>query len=215
MPPSEPAPATTRQPRRHGPAWRRWPNPAALVLVVLCFLLPFATVSCGLPGGYGRATPGGTTTYTGVDLVVGGTPDVPVKHLRPPAEQRVDRLTPQPLLLAALLTAIAAALTALAARPPRRRWAVVAALAAASALSLCAGQAVVVDQLAARIRAQSALPAGRTAHDFVGTGIGFWLALALLTATTAGNVVGLLRHRHQQKRASLQTHLTQKAETTR
>jgi hypothetical protein len=194
--PPVPGAATPAQPPgRRGARRRRWLNPATLVLALLCFLLQFATVSCGLPDGYGRAQTGGTTKYTGIDLVVGGTPDVPADQLRPPPEQRDDRLAPQPLLLAALLTAIAAVVTAIAVRPPGRRRTLVAVLGAVSALLLLAGQAVVVDLLATRIRAHSALPAGRTAKDFVGTGFGFWLALTLLAGASAGNALGLLRRR--------------------
>jgi actin-like ATPase involved in cell morphogenesis len=195
VPPDDASAATLARPGRRWSSMGRWPSPVALILALLCFLLPFATVSCGLPDGYGRAKPSGTTTYTGVDLVVGGTPDVPAEHLRPQPERRDDRLAPQPVLLAALLTAAAAAVTAIVVRVRGRRRAVTAALATASALALLAGQAVVVDLLATRIRAQGPLPAGRTAHDFVGTGAGFWLALTLLTGTAIGNAIGLLRHR--------------------
>ncbi len=200
QPTDEPAEPVGRSPRRRSRR-RRWLNPATLVLGLLCFLLPFATVSCGLPDGYGRAKTGGTTTYTGVDLVVSGTPDVPDDQLRPPAQQRDDRLAPQPLLLVAVLTAIAALGTAVAVRAPRRRRAVVAVLAAAVALCLLAGQAVVVDLLATRVRAQSALPPGHTAKDFVGTGFGFWLALVLFAGAAAGNALGLLRRRAGRRHA--------------
>jgi actin-like ATPase involved in cell morphogenesis len=199
-----PAASPPRESLSRRSAARRWPSATVLVLAVLSFLLPFATVSCGLPGGYGRATPGGTTTYTGVDLVVGGVPDVPAKYLRPRFEQRNDRLPPQPLLLAALLTAMAAAVAVVAARPRRR--AVVAALATVSAVALLAGQAVAVGQLITRVEAHSPLPAGKTADDFVNTSVGFWLALALMTAAGAGNAVGLLRHRHDKNPLRPPTH---------
>jgi actin-like ATPase involved in cell morphogenesis len=193
-----PAPGSATRaepPGRRGARRRRWLSPTTLVLALLCFVLPFATVSCGLPDGYGRAQPGGTTTYTGIDLAVGGSPDVPADQLRPLSQQRTDRFAPQPLVLAALLTAIAALVVAVAVRAPRRRRALVAVLGVVSALCLFAGEAVMVDLLATRVRAQSALPAGRTAKDFVGTGLGFWLALTLLAGAAAGNALGLLRVR--------------------
>jgi MYXO-CTERM domain-containing protein len=56
-------------------------------------------------------------------------------------------------------------------------------------------QAVVVDRLATRIREQSAIPAGKVARDFVGTGPGFWLTVALLALLVAGNLVALRRRR--------------------
>ncbi len=184
----EPAPAARIEPKRR----RRWANPVVLGMALLSFLLPFATVSCGLPDGYGRAQSGGTTTYTGVQLVVGGRPDVPADQLRPAAQRRPDRLPPQPLLLGAVLAVLGGLVTALVVPLPRRRRALVAALAATGALLLLAGQAMVIDLLAVRVRAQSAPPAGKTARDFVGTAFGFWFTLLLLLGAVAGNLIGLV-----------------------
>lgn len=165
---------------------RRWLNPATLVLTLLCLLLPFATVSCGLPDGYGHAKPGGSSAYSGLDLALGGTPDVPADQRRPAGD---DRIPPQPFDLAALLLIGAALFVG--------RRAVVAGLGALAAVSLAAGQMVITDRLAARIREQSAIPPGKTARDFVTTGAGFWLALVLLAVLTAANLAALLRSRHR------------------
>src|SRR5947207_3332653 len=71
----------------------RWLSPVGFVLVALFFVLPFVSVSCDAPGGFGRAAPGGTTTYTGLTLVTGGTPEVaPTDRVRPAADRRDDRL---------------------------------------------------------------------------------------------------------------------------
>jgi hypothetical protein len=164
-----------------------------LLLALICFLLPFATVSCALPEGYGHAKPGATTEYSGVVLAIGASPPVKPEFQRPPEQWEPDRLAPQPLLLTALmlvLTALAAAVVLARARARRRR-AFVAVLAGLAALFLLAGQAVVVDHLAAAVAAQSTLPAGKTAKDFVGTGIGFWLALVLLSVLALGNLAAL------------------------
>ncbi|GAA4243034.1 hypothetical protein GCM10022255_000370 [Dactylosporangium darangshiense] len=177
---------------RRAPVRRRWLSPATLVLALLCFVLPFATVSCGLPDGYGHAKPGGTTQYNGLDLALGGKPDVQADQLRPAGEWREDRIEPQPLYAAALLVLGTALVTALALTRQRRRRALVAGLGALAGLSLVAGQALVVNRLADRIREQSAVPAGKEARDFVGTGAGFWLTLVLLALLVAGNLAALL-----------------------
>jgi len=54
----------------------RWISFSGFVLVAMLFLVPFVTVSCAAPGGYGRAAAGATTNYSGVDLAVGGSPSV-------------------------------------------------------------------------------------------------------------------------------------------
>jgi actin-like ATPase involved in cell morphogenesis len=185
-----PAPNASRPAARRP---RRWLNPTVLALVLLCFLLPFATVSCGLPAGYGRAAPDGTTTYTGLDLVAGRPPHVPADKVLPAPQRRPDRLPPQPLLIDALLAVVAALVSGAALRERRPRLAATGTLAAVAAALLVIGQVMTIELLATRIQAQSPAPAGRTARDFIGTGLGFWLALSLLTATAAGNLAGLLR----------------------
>jgi hypothetical protein len=195
-----PGPAPGAAPARRTPLRRRWLSPAVLVLALLCFVLPFATVSCGLPGGYGHAKPGGTSEYNGLDLAVGGQPDVQPDHVRPAGEWREDRIEPQPLYAAALLVLGAALVTALALTRPRRRRALVAGLGGLAGLLLIAGQALVVNRLADRIREQSAVPAGKAARDFVGTGAGFWLTLALLALLVAGNLAALLPRRRAGER---------------
>ncbi|GAB3855666.1 Hsp70 family protein [Dactylosporangium cerinum] len=177
------APAAPRTPLR-----RRWRSPATALLVLLCFALPFATVSCGLPSGYGRAKTGGATDYTGFDLATGGAPDVgPADQVRPPGEQREDRLDPQPAYAATLL--LLAAIAAVAGLgSDRRRRTVTAGLAALAALTLVAGQAAVTDRLKAAVLAQSRPPDGKTVDDVVGTGTGFWLSVTLLTVLALANL---------------------------
>ncbi|GGM54007.1 Hsp70 family protein [Dactylosporangium sucinum] len=189
LPPVPANPKPERRPRR------RWLSPVMLALAIACFLLPFATVSCGLPGGYGRAGAGGTTEYSGLDLAVGGTPAVAAEHVRPRVEWRPDRLEPQPAQALALLATLAGLAAGVGLARDRRRHAVVAALAGAAAVALVAGQAALTARLAAAVRAQSAVPAGKTAGDFVGTGAGFWLATVLVTLVAAGNLLRWLRRR--------------------
>src|SRR5262249_34974453 len=90
------APARPSRRRRAG----RGLSPAGLLIALLCFGSGFLTVSC-TPGGYGHAAPGGTTTYTGIDLATGSQPRV--DKPRPVSEYRPDRLGGQPLLALAAL----------------------------------------------------------------------------------------------------------------
>ncbi|MEV0135632.1 Hsp70 family protein [Dactylosporangium sp. NPDC050688] len=183
------APSAPRTPLR-----RRWRSPVTALLVLLCFALPFATVSCEPLDGYGRAQRGGTTEYTAFDLAFGGTPDVrPAGHLRPPDPRHPDRLDPQPPHLAALLLLAGVLAAAAGLARDRRRRVVTAALAGAAVLALAAGQLLVTGRLADAVAAQSRLPEGKTAADMVGTGAGFWLSAVLLTALSLANAVAALR----------------------
>lgn len=193
--PAQPAAIATDVPRTPIRR-RRWLSPVTLVLALLCFVLPFATVSCGLPDGYGHAKPGGTTAYNGLDLALGGAPDVPDDQKLPASNWRPDRLNPQPLYVIGLLLVGAGLVAAAVLKRDRRRRAMLAGLGGLAAVSLVTGQALVVDQLAARIRQQSAIPAGKVARDFVGTGPGFWLTVVLLALLVAGNLFALRRRRH-------------------
>ncbi|GAA1527121.1 hypothetical protein GCM10009827_050160 [Dactylosporangium maewongense] len=197
-PPAAAAPAASPPPVA-GPAAtplrRRWLSPATVLLILLCFALPFATVSCGLPDGYGRAKPGGTTSYTGFDLASGGTPDVASDQLRPDGERRPDRLAPQPSYIAGLLLLGAVLAVTVGLAQDRRRRVAAAVLAGLAALALVAGQLLVTDRLAAAVAGQSRLPEGRTPGDMVGTGPGFWLAVTLLTLLAAGNLAALRTRR--------------------
>jgi hypothetical protein len=180
----------------------RWLSPAGFLLVAVCFLLPFVAVACDAPGGFGRVEPGGTTTYTGFDLVTGGEPDVTADRLRPPAARRDDRLGPQPLAIAVIVLVAAGVVSAVALPRRRSRRAAGAALAAVAALLLVANQATVVALLAARLREQLTvpMPAEREAGDFVKSQNGFWLALILLVALAAANAIGLARRRQLWRR---------------
>ncbi|MEV4134943.1 Hsp70 family protein [Dactylosporangium sp. NPDC049742] len=177
------------------PLRRRWLSPATVLLILLCFALPFATVSCGLPDGYGRAKPGGTTQYTGFDLASGGTPDVASDQLRPDGERRPDRLAPQPSYIAGLLLLGAVLAVTVGLAQDRRRRVAAAVLAGLAGLALVAGQLLVTDRLAAAVAEQSRLPEGRTPGDMVGTGPGFWIAVTLLTLLAAGNLAALRARR--------------------
>jgi hypothetical protein len=169
----------------------RWFSLTGFALAVLCFLLPFLTVSC-LPSDYGRSGAGGTTTYTGIDLVTGGEPRVDEEHVLPAERGREDRVSPRPLAVAALAVIVAGAVAAAVLTVPVLRRAVVAATAAVAAVELLLNQALTQQVLADRVREQltQPLPAGREAVDYVRTQNGFWLCLSVLVLTAAANTIG-------------------------
>jgi hypothetical protein len=175
----------------------RWFSPTTLVLVGLCFVLPFLTVSCDTPGGYGRAAPGGTTTYNGVDLAIGGRPDVaPPDRVRPMPAGFDDRLW-VPAVTVVLVLLVAGVVLAVTISDRRLRRASLAALAGVAATALLVGQALAQAELTVRVGEQltGALPAGKSARDYVRTGPGFVLALGLLLIVTVANAVGWVRAR--------------------
>lgn len=161
----------TNETRRSSRRLGRWFSPAGFVLAGLFLLMPFVTVSCDAPGGFGRTTPGGTTTYTGLDLATGSAPGVTAEHLRPLAEVQPDRLGPQPLFIALVVLILAGVAAAIAGKDPLVRRAVAAIVAGVAAVFLVAGQATARALLEARLREQLTvpIPVGHTAGDYVQT----------------------------------------------
>lgn len=164
-------------------------SPAALVLALLCFLMPFIAVACDTPGGYGRVSQGGTTSYTAVDLATGGAPNVTPDQLLPEAQRRDDRLDWQPLfVLTALLV-----LSGLAANVGLRRWraGVTAGVAMAAAVVLIGAQLRARSELVQRVAEQAGLSPSQAGKHVVAQN-GFWLCLMLLLAAALAAVLEAL-----------------------
>jgi hypothetical protein len=161
----------------------RLASPTTLALALLLFVLPFLSVSCDSPGGYGRMSSGGTTSYSGVDLAFGSAPSIDQDHLRPAAERQSDDIGVQPVVTVAAL-AIAAALALAFFTGRNRRFSAV--LAAVGAALLVIGTLLARSSLVDRVAEQSTVPfaQGKSAGDYVGLGIGFWVVpiLALIGA---------------------------------
>src|SRR5262245_29569108 len=80
-------------------------SPTGFVLILLLFGLPFLAASCEAPQGDFEFS----ATYTGVDLVVGGHPDL-VSSVDDASERRFDLPFPvQPLAVVALVAIVAGA----------------------------------------------------------------------------------------------------------
>lgn len=170
-------------------------SPAGFGLVLIFFLLPFATVSCGDAGSTVRAT------FTGVNLAVGSLPDVTspdadAESANELAQLVTDEVDLEPLALLAALAALTGVVVA-AARRPRIRFGAAAALAvAATALIVGAISRVPghVDEFLRKVGGAEGMPAGMTSATQ--TRYGFWLALITLVGLAAGNGFALLRAQH-------------------
>ena len=164
-------------------------SPVTLALAFVLFLLPFLSVSCDAPGGYGRVGSGGTTAYTGLDLAMGSSPKVDDEHLRPVTSQRSDDLGVQPLVALAALGVLAAILLAVL---PAHRYRLSALLAALSAALLAVGTLLARATLVDRVAEQATVPypAGKSAGDYVKWGIGFWLVFVLIVLGAALGAIG-------------------------
>jgi hypothetical protein len=160
---------------------------------------PFITVSCDAPGGYGRAAPGGGTSYTGIDFATGNHPKVTQDHLRPAAQAQDDRIGPLPITIMLILLVVVGAVVAITINERRRRRGVVASVAGTALAALILNQAIVQDAVEHRLKQQLtvAMPAGHTAKDYVKTGPGFVWCLAILMALTVGNLIAWRRARRR------------------
>jgi len=155
-------------------------RPAGLVVAGLMMVLPFISVSCDVPGGYGRAAPGGTTKYNGITLIVGGEPEVdPPDKIR---DGDPANLPPQPLLILTVLLLIAGIVLTLQVSDTVARRATICLLSGVAAIFLVVGQITVQSQLHERVPAK-----------YVHNQPGFWLCLATLVIVMAANAIGWLR----------------------
>jgi hypothetical protein len=118
----------------------RWVSSGIIGVALACFLLPFVSVSCAAPRGYGSGGGGVTVAYSGVTLAAGGEPRVSPgnRPLDPAASPAEDHAEAQPLLAAGLILVIAALVVGLAAGYRRRKVAV-GALATLAAVSTVVG----------------------------------------------------------------------------
>jgi hypothetical protein len=164
-------------------------SPVLFGFALLAFLVPFASVSCATPRGYGSAGGGVTATYRGITLVTGGMPELSVPENGPQicGPTAEDNVTPQPFAVGAFaLTVVGLAAALWPLWTPRRR-ALKSAIAAAGAAFSTAVAFVLFDQRrTAQIveRLTSAGSGGLAQADvgaFVAPGLGFWAILLLLS----------------------------------
>lgn len=177
--------AAPRRRRRWLTIAARWLRPGVLAIGVLFFALPFLTVSCETPGGFGHVSAGGTTTWSGFVLATGGTPTRTAEHVLPESQSANDLLGVQPLVLLALLLVVAAVVCALVIVQPQTRRYVTIALAALASVALTAGLVVARHQVVGLVADQlqqpgRTIPPDRTPASYVSIGHGFVLIMATL-----------------------------------
>lgn len=180
------------------PQRRRFISPALLLAVLLCFFMPFFSVSCSAGVGQMRAT------VSGMDQVFGGEPEY--TGFRPPptaqgttaADEQTSRISP-PALVGFAATVVGIGVGLGLPRPRARR----VAGAAASGVALVA---VVVNQVMVHDRAQEVLDQVESSfrsqlgnNSIFGQSIpmpvfelddepGFWVVTVLLAVVLAYNV---------------------------
>lgn len=161
-----------------------------VLALLLCFL-PFLSVSCDTPGGFGRMEAGGTTTWSGLDLAVGSTPSVDEANLRPAAEQQSDDLGWQPVVAIGILTLAGAVVLTVF-----KRWRAAAIAGFGAAGLLVIGELTARSKLVDMVALQVTEPfhQGKTAGDHVSLGTGFWLVIFL---TMTGSLLALFGKKSQ------------------
>ena len=169
-------------------------SPAGFGLVLIFFLLPFATVSCGNSAEQVQAT------FSGLDLAIGGLPEVTTPDSDPASAEQVAQLVVQvsdlePLALLAALAVLAGMAVAALPRVRIRHGAAVALAAIAAGLMVAAiarapGR---VNEFLRQLAGAEELPAG--AISSTSTRYGFWLAVFTLAGLVVGNGLALLRAR--------------------
>ena len=187
-------------------------SPAGFGLVLLLFLFPFVTVSCGVNTPEASANFEQSFSFTGVDLLVGGSPDISVSggadvdDAEVPAtiegdedqvmavfDERYGKYYPaQPLAIGAAVIIFAGMIIALALPPVRRAWLsagaalLAAVLLAVEVFIIAPGLAddAIADGLADVEGAAEAIASGSLTFTS-SPGIGFWIAIVVLVGLAA------------------------------
>jgi hypothetical protein len=164
-------------------------SPTGFVLIVILFGLPFLAASCEAPQGDFEFS----ATFTGIDLVVGGDPDL-VSSVDDASEQRFDVPIPvQPLAIIALIAIFAGAGSALL-RERLFRHAAGLGLAVLAAGTLAGAEIQALGDLVDKYRpiVTDLVDAQIAGTEYVHTRVGFWVAFYGLVALAIGHAVALL-----------------------
>ncbi len=187
-------------------------SPAGFGLVLLLFLLPFVTVSCGVTTDETTANFEQSFSFTGVDLLVGGSPDISVSGGNDVDEAEIPTTTegdddavmavfderygkyypPQPLAIGAAVIIFAGMIIGLALPLGRRAWfnagaaVLAAALLAVEVFVIAPGLAddAIADALADVEGATEAIASGALTTG-TSPGLGFWIAIVILVGLAA------------------------------
>jgi hypothetical protein len=197
-------------------------SPAGFGLVLLLFLLPFVTMSCGVNSPTSENLPAYQfdATFTGVDLLVGGSPDISDtinqnlggEDSTTATEEDEDAAVaafderygryypPQPLILAAAAVIFAGMIVGLVAPAVRRAWLSVAAAVLAVVLlaveifviAPSVADDAVADGLGDLAGPDAALPPGAIDYG-TSPASGFWVVVAILLGLAAWQAYVALR----------------------
>jgi hypothetical protein len=187
-------------------------SPAGFGLVLLLFLFPFVTVACGVKTGEATADFEQNFSFTGVDLLVGGSPDISVSGgtdvdeaeipttvgddedaVMDAFDERYGKYYPaQPLVIGAAVIIFAGMIIGVALPPARRAW--LSAGAAVIAMVLLAVEVFIIapgladDAIAHGLAdvegAAEAIAAGSITSG-TSPGLGFWIAMVILIGLAA------------------------------
>ncbi len=171
----------------------RWLSPIGLALALACLWLPFLMGSPRPAPSNPLATTAPSITYTGYDLVVGGTADVLIPLYRQDTESYESTQVsdeqmyghPQPRLPRSVYGLIAVALICVgivASLIPagRTRNAMSAAVALLGSLAILAVEVAQRREVAHLLVPLLGFPSNEPLVDFVSLRYGFWMAMALL-----------------------------------
>ena len=172
-------------------------SPWLLGPAILVFVLPFVSVSCATPRGYGSGGGGVTARYSGLTLAFGGNPTVEAAKGAPaPGPLTSEDAIPGQIFITIALAVTIAAFAMAVARPGRREALV--ALPAFAVIGLVVGVATVDEWLTTRISDRLTSlgvspPANVSVADYVKPDQGFVLAVVLLVLAILLNGFALLR----------------------
>lgn len=159
-------------------------SPAGLLLALLCFGLPFVTVSCETP------ITSVSADYTGWDFVFAGEPHVTTSGPGGDvvAQQRDASIPWQPLALLAVLVIIGGIVLTFVSPRNRRVTGIVAG--SVGAVLLIANQSMARTAILGELKKSYVIPPW-TIDKLVESRIGYWLALVLLVGVVGYNAVEL------------------------
>lgn len=176
-------------------------SPWLLGLAIIVFVLPFVSVSCSTPKGYGSAGGGITARYAGFTLAFGGNPTVEADDGTPaPGLLTPEDTIPGQIAITIGLALAAAAFALAVARPARLGERI--ALPVVAVVALLVG-ALGFDQwfttkITDRIAMLGVSPqVGFPPEEYVKTDVGFVLAVLLLVTTALLNGFALVRRRRE------------------
>jgi hypothetical protein len=170
-------------------------SPAGFGLVLLLFLLPFVAVSCG------SNQQQVTATFTGIDMVVAGQPDITGSGISDEEADDInglflDQYDSEPFAILALLVLLGAMGSALV-QPARQRLTAQTALAALAVLLVVTAEARAVHRLEdVHLPTNPDNPGGELPQGVAHPLYGFYLVLILLILLAAAHGLALYRARY-------------------